>query len=709
MKLKRLFTAILSAALTLSLCAMPAMATEGGTTAGTTGADGTPVWDSGKTTGSITIHKFEYNPASGVADKPGTGAAGETAPSGAKALGGVTFEIYQVHDETWLKDYYGGQAATGVQDFSKTDAGDYYTKDSTTGAITVKPGATKITTVTTATTGADKGVAKKDGLAFGLYLVVETSAPDKVTAPAAPFLVSVPMTRIDNTTTTNKLTDWIYDVHVYPKNNTTYGKVTIDKKGYTGGGTGVPLEGVKFKLEKKNGTDWTNITTNDSNSSTYVLTTDVNGQITIEGLSQGEYRIYENAYSNTSANKGYILDAAYYTFTVQKDGQIKVGETPTATIEVANHRPDMTKQVFNGTDWAQDAQYGVGDTVPYKITIDVPKNIDKLSTFTVTDTPTGLTDTVSSIEVKDGTTTLMIDTDYTVTREGTDGFKIAFKPDSTAVKACAGHKVTITYNAVVKDTAVVGGDGNLNNAKLTYTNKIDSNGHPDTTTTNTIEDSAVMYSFGIKVKKTKEDEHSPLEGVEFNLYKAMTEADATAHRYTALSDDDATKYGLGNAGTDDAGVVKVWACVKAGLKTNATGIIDTSVAGPNFIGGLANGDYYLVETKTAEGYNLLTKPVQVKLHVTATYTWSSTSTDTYDRDGKLTKHGTVTSTTFTHNSGTGDTTNKALVVANIINRKGFTLPVTGGFGTLLFSGIGLLLVLVGVSVLFSLKKKTNRA
>lgn len=699
MKLKRLFTAILSAALTLSLCAMPAMATEGGTTAGTTGADGTPVWDSGKTTGSITIHKFEYNPASGVADKPGTGAAGETAPSGAKALGGVTFEIYQVHDETWLKDYYGGQAATGVQDFSKTDAGDYYTKDSTTGAITVKPGATKITTVTTATTGADKGVAKKDGLAFGLYLVVETSAPDKVTAPAAPFLVSVPMTRIDNTTTTNKLTDWIYDVHVYPKNNTTYGKVTIDKKGYTGGGTGVPLEGVKFKLEKKNGTDWTNITTNDSNSSTYVLTTDVNGQITIEGLSQGEYRIYENAYSNTSANKGYILDAAYYTFTVQKDGQIKVGETPTATIEVANHRPDMTKQVFNGTDWAQDAQYGVGDTVPYKITIDVPKNIDKLSTFTVTDTPTGLTDTVSSIEVKDGTTTLMIDTDYTVTREGTDGFKIAFKPDSTAVKACAGHKVTITYNAVVKDTAVVGVDGNLNNAKLEYTNKIDSEGHPGTTT-NTIEDSAVMYSFGIKVVKTAGDTSAPLEGVEFNLYKAMTTADANTHHYTPLSADDVTKYGLGNAGTGN-----VWVCVKSGLKTGTDGIIDTSDStSANYTHGLANGEYYLVETKTAKDYNLLTKPVKVELEVITTTTWQKK--DEYDGSGNLTKHGTVTNTTFTHNKGTGD---KALVVANIVNRKGFTLPVTGGFGTLLFSGIGLLLVLVGVSVLFSLKKKNSRA
>ena len=40
---------------------------------------------------------------------------------------------------------------------------------------------------------------------------------------------------------------------------------------------------------------------------------------------------------------------------------------------------------------------------------------------------------------------------------------------------------------------------------------------------------------------------------------------------------------------------------------------------------------------------------------------------------------------------------------------GFTLPVTGGFGTLLFSGIGVLLVLAGVGVLFSLKKKSNRA
>lgn len=698
MKLKRLFTAILSAALTLSLCAMPAMA-EGATTAGATGttrlADGTPVWESGKT-GSITIHKYEYNPSSGATSQQGTGAEGEAAPPGAKPLGGVTFEIYKVQNEEWLKAYYGGQAAATGQDFSNIDASNYYSTNSTTGAITVN--GSKIDTVTTATSGTDIGVAKKDGLALGLYLVVETSSPDKVTSPAAPFLVSVPMTRIADTTTTNKLTDWIYDVHVYPKNSTTYGQVTIEKKGYTGGGSAVALAGVKFTLQKQNGADWTDITANDSNGSTYNLTTDINGKITIAGLSQGNYRIFEDAYSGDSANKGYILDAEYHNFTVQNDGQIKVGEniaTPIATIQVANHRPDMKKEVKKGDSWAQDAPYGVGDTVPYKITIEVPQNIDKLSTFTVTDMPTGLKDNVGSIKIKDGTTALTSGTDYTVAAEGTDGFKIDFILTSNTVKACAGHTVTITYNAVVKDTAVVGGNGNSNNAKLTYTNKINSDNTPGTTT-NTIEDSAVMYSFGIKVVKTAENGTTTLADVVFDLYREAKLGE------TSIVDAETVK----KAGLDST---KSWILVKSGLTTNASGIIDTSDSNnaTNYTHGLANGDYYLVETKTVDGYNLLTKPVEVKLDVTATTTWQKTNV--YDASGNLVKHGTVTKTTFTHTSNNGDTTKTELAVAKVINRKGFTLPVTGGFGTLLFSGIGVLLVLAGVGVLFSLKKKSNRA
>lgn len=694
MKLKRLFTAILSAALTLSLCAMPAMATEGGTTAGTPLADGMPVWDTTKK-GSITIHKFEYNPSSGAPSQQGTGAEGEGAPASATPLDGVTFEIYQVQSQTWLESYYGGQVTASSQDFSKMDASDYYTKNSTTGAITVNSGATKVATVTTTTTETDKGVAKKDGLALGLYLVVETKAPDKVTSPADPFLVSVPMTRIADNDTTNKLTDWIYDVHVYPKNSTTYGQVTIEKKGYTGGGTGVALEGVQFKLQKQNGADWTDITANDSNGSTYNLTTDINGKITIAGLSQGEYRIFEDAYSNTSANKGYILDAEYHTFTVQKDGKIQVdgNVSANATIQVANHRPDMKKEVYNGTEWKQDAQYGVGDTVPYKITIEVPKNIDKLSTFTVTDTPTGLTDNVSSIEVKDDTTDLTKNTHYTVADNG-NGFTITFTPAEMA--AYAGEKLVITYTATVSNDAVVGGKGNSNNAKLTYTNKINTHDSPAAPSTNTIEDSAVMYSFGIKVVKTAENGTTALPGVVFDLYREAKTGETPIVNAETLK----------KAGLD---ITKKWILVKSGLTTNANGIIDTSDSNnaTNYTHGLANGDYYLVETKTVDGYNLLTKPVKVKLDVTATTTWQKTNV--YDASGNLVKHGTVTKTTFTHTSNNGDATKTELAVAKVVNRKGFTLPVTGGFGTLLFSGIGVLLVLAGVGVLFSLKKKSNRA
>lgn len=694
MKLKRLFTAILSAALTLSLCAMPAMATEGGTTAGTPLADGMPVWDTTKK-GSITIHKFEYNPSSGAPSQQGTGAEGEGAPAGATPLDGVTFEIYQVQSQTWLESYYGGQVTASSQDFSKMDASDYYTKNSTTGAITVNSGATKVATVTTTTTETDKGVAKKDGLALGLYLVVETKAPDKVTSPADPFLVSVPMTRIADNDTTNKLTDWIYDVHVYPKNSTTYGQVTIEKKGYTGGGTGVALEGVQFKLQKQNGADWTDITANDSNGSTYNLTTDINGKITIAGLSQGEYRIFEDAYSNTSANKGYILDAEYHTFTVQKNGQIQVdgNVSANATIQVANHRPDMKKEVYNGTEWKQDAQYGVGDTVPYKITIEVPQNIDKLSTFTVTDTPTGLTDNVSSIEVKDDTTDLTKNTHYTVADNG-NGFTITFTPAEMA--AYAGEKLVITYTATVSNDAVVGGKGNSNNAKLTYTNKINTHDSPAAPSTNTIEDSAVMYSFGIKVVKTAENGTTALPGVVFDLYREAKTGETPIVNAETLK----------KAGLD---ITKKWILVKSGLTTNANGIIDTSDSNnaTNYTHGLANGDYYLVETKTVDGYNLLTKPVKVKLDVTATTTWQKTNV--YDASGNLVKHGTVTKTTFTHTSNNGDATKTELAVAKVVNRKGFTLPVTGGFGTLLFSGIGVLLVLAGVGVLFSLKKKSNRA
>ena len=690
MKLKRLLTAALSAVMALSVCALPAMADDGTLT------NGTPVWgDTDK--GSIAIHKYEYNGAGNTA----TGAEGETAPAGAKPLGGVTFAIYKVQDKVWLEKYYDGDKTI---DTSKLSADKYCTKDST-GKITVNGNPTPVDTITTGNTG----VATANNLALGLYLVVETNAPDKVTAPVAPFLVSVPMTRIADNATTNKLTDWIFDVHVYPKNSTTYGEVTIEKKGYTGGLGETPLQGVKFVLEKHTGAGtgagaWTEVNASEQDpTNTFDLVTDTNGQIKLSGLSQGEYRIHEDSYAagSAAANKGYILDQTYHTFTVNSDGTITYDTNAgqkAITIPVENDRPDMEKEVKNSTGWEKDAQYGVGDTVSYKITIEIPKNIAKLKTFTVTDTPMNLndkTDTIEVVKVKTAgeatDTPLEKGTDYTVEPNGTSGFKLTFN-QSESVKGCAGRTVTVTYDAVVMNSAVVGGNGNSNKATLEYTNKIKSDGTPDDTSKNTIEDSAVMYSFGIKIVKTQEDNKTALPGVKFDLYR-----EAKTGETSVITGEDAKKVGLDKD--------KGWILVKKDLTTDAKGIIDTSVSGTaNFTGGLANGEYYLVETKTVDGYNLLTKPVEVNLNVTYTTTWKTS--DTFDNTGKLVKHK-VDTIVFTN--ANGDTAKKELTVTNIINRKGFNLPTTGGFGTLLFSGIGVLLVLAGVSVLFSLKKKNNRA
>ena len=68
----------------------------------------------------------------------------------------------------------------------------------------------------------------------GLYLVVETRAPENVTSTCNPFFVSLPMTTMDGTA-------WNYDVTVYPKNQTgnpTLEKTVRESKNSTGKNTG---------------------------------------------------------------------------------------------------------------------------------------------------------------------------------------------------------------------------------------------------------------------------------------------------------------------------------------------------------------------------------------------------------------------------------------------------------------------------------------
>lgn len=689
MKLKRFLTGVLSAVMALSVCALPAAA-EGATT-----KDNTPVWKTG--TGSITIHKYDFTGSGNTAN----GNPDQAVPQGATALGGVTFHVYKVQDEAWLKAYYSGEGTVEGKDLSKIDPRDYYKSiDYENDTVTFKTGVTAKDKKSKETTA--DGLATFDGLEYGLYLVVETKAPKKVTQRTDPFLVSVPMTRTVDYTKDSKVSeanaDWLYDVHVYPKNSTAMGTVTIQKEFYVGNEKQTALAGVSFGLQKKQDDDtWIDVIHDDEVDKDYTLTTDSNGKLVIEHLPVGVYRVFEKEYTGDSKKGGYILDGTKYEFEVMQDSQIKYeGKTdPSLTLTLANHKPDLKKEVpVAGTpsDWRNVAQYGKDDVIPYKITVTIPQNIDKLGVFTVSDSPKGLKDNKASISIA----SLTENTHYEVKDNAgnANGFVIEFKPGQ--MKDFAGQKVEITYNATL-DTGTaltIGGNGNANKAKLVYTNEIDENGIPVTDKENHIEDSATVYTFSIQIHKTNED-GAGLGGVTFDLYKKVSETGAGA----AVDEETYKKVGL-----EAPGDGMKWVFVQT-LTSDEDGKIDTADYGngrnTNYIAGLANGEYWLVETKTVNGYNLLNGPVKLELKIKATETWSET---TVDENGNVTKHGEVTTTTYN-----GGESNNSYVLKNIVNRKGFQLPVTGGFGTLLFSGIGVLLVLAGVAVLFSMKKKNDRA
>ena len=181
-----------------------------------------------------------------------------------------------------------------------------------------------------------------------------------------------------------------------------------------------------------------------------------------------------------------------------------------------------------------------------------------------------------------------------------------------------------------------------------------------------------------------------LAGVEFDLYREVAKTAANV-----LTDDKAKALGL------EVSPDKAWVKVNTSkLVTDTNGeIIKTSGELKNE--GLAQGRYALVETKTAEHYNLLKGPIYVELKVV--YTKTVTVADVVV-NGKTTKH-TVEVIKKNGFKDDKDATITGTTEINVINRKGFDLPTTGGFGTLLFSAIGALLVVGGVGVLMSTKKK----
>lgn len=722
-KAKRFLTGLLSAALALSLCAMPAMADEG-TVDTSTPQKSTSVIDTTKK-GSITIYK--YNTTEQTAQgATGTGEI-QTPPDGATPLRGAEFTIYQVKDADWLQTYYGGGALTKGEKAPEVD--DYFNKDN--GVVKSYEASNLVTGIADKAKGTqttdDDGFAQFKNLDLGLYLVIETKKPQSVVTAVTPFLVSVPMTRVQtgDQATNGQLQEWLYDIVVYPKNSTVKGTFYLEKKGVIGNDKdhSTALPGVKFQLERLNDgvelenatdEDWTLILPpkkQDEEQKNYFVT-GANGKIQVDNLTPGTYRFTEIGYDENQDEK-YIVNAGdRYVFVVNPDGATVAKPmnennnndndyvANNDTVTVYNYVPDVNKQVQKRGDentWQEAADYNVGDMVPYKVTVTVPENITRLKTFTVTDTPTNLEDDVSTIKV------LYINGETTTELNGTaaikainkvnKGFEIQFDP--AAMSDYAGKEIVITYQAKLLSDAVSTTDGNSNKVSLIYSNKVKTDDVPDAEKDKkTVQDETVVYTFKIKITKTDEKGNG-LNGVEFDLYKEVTAGTANA-----ITGNEAKAKGLDET--------KCW------LKVNELPLTTKKVDGVDGIlevKGLANGTYKLVETKTLKDYNLLKEPVDVTLDIAYKTTWTETNhyeNGVWVKRDVTAKHEKFDSKEAT-NGGTQDGSNgDGVTSTTIINRKGFNLPTTGGFGTLLFSGIGVLLVVAGVGVLLSLKKK-NRA
>ncbi len=681
-KAKRFLTGLLSAALALSLCAMPAMAERRLITS--TIDPSIP--------GSLTIYKYEGN---------------ERDPD--KLLDGVTFTAYKVADIVQSTDTTTGttdvkmqpvEALTNIKsDIQITSETTYENIKDTVDAALAND---TLTAFGTATTGAPygKGIALFEHMPVGVYLIVETDAPSQIVNKTANFLVSIPMTEADE-----EETYWNYDIKVYPKNTAVYGGINLKKygKNYNPDGTSteVALSGAKFYLQRKDGDNWVPVTAptvsegNGSVDEDGLLTTNAGGMINITDLAPGTYRFIEY-----SAPQGYIMDGqAAYEFTIENNQSVTINDaykddTLKDTIKVVNEKPSMEKQVKTGVDaYGKATDASVGDVVTWKVTAAVPSNVNKLAKYILTDTmSSALTwvDAEANLTIEPNQNVDLAEgTDYTLTvpEDGKEGGTWTIEFTTAGKEKLAASKVTsisVTFNTRLNKNATVNNKGNLNDASLTYSNGFKSNDEEYPTQPDpkdeVIKNEASVYTFGMNIEKVDgKDSRGKLQGAEFDLYLYKG------------SEENPTEADLKNP--DKA--------VKVGHYT-------TDVYGEIHVSGLKNGTYYLVETKaptyTVEGktysYNLLKEPVKVVVNVQ----YEVTTTTTIKTDA----NGNVTTNKIESKKYVGGENNSGNYKVIIKNNKGFNLPTTGGFGTLLFSGIGVLLVVAGVGVLLSLKKK-NRA
>ena len=436
-------------------------------------------------------------------------------------------------------------------------------------------------------------------------------------------------------------------------------------------------------------------------------------ETTYTGLAAGYYLIKDKDESLNGTNVPYTL----YVVQVVND---------TLTFTPKGDVPSTDKKIVDGENKTTTNEASIGDEVNYEITGTMPSNIDDYKTYFYNFTDTlskGLTYKENSIKVTvNGVDVTKYfykgvgdynETTGTTIEVGILDIKALSLLTNPAVGAITENtKVVLTYTATLNENAVIAGDGNPNDVKLSYSNDPNNSGNGSTTppenpekptpthpTGETPKVEVVTYTTELTILKTNEA-GAFLPGVEFTLTgEGVNIVLVTEEKFTEAADGEYWKLKDGTFTTTAPTVAddetdntadyeniktkytKTTSVVAKGNGKTETKVVGTVQAdGTVTFKGLGAGTYTITETKTLPGYNTI-DPIDFTLTFDADETpmfKSSNSNVTVGKDNML------------------DT--------SIENKKGSLLPSTGGIGTTIFYVVGGILV-IGAGILLVTKRR----
>ena len=359
------------------------------------------------------------------------------------------------------------------------------------------------------------------------------------------------------------------------------------------------------------------------------------------------------------------LDAGYYLVYVTGGKEIQsslvtVDET-TNTVNLKTEAPSITKKADKETaEIGKVVKYTVTGVIPdttgydeyvYKIHDELSTGLDFVNDANGTALGEGATTVKVKVAFKD-TGVADASTAPTTATLATDNSKKMSLDLSTWVrdnKTNKGKEFTVTYYAKVNKDAVV---TNNNKASLEY-----GNNPGDTTTTTPSE--AKTNTYPLEIKKINKKTSGLLAGAKFSLYRSEADAKNGEHAITVT-------------GSNGSYVVD-----PTSTTTEFESVEEITGAGYNLrVNGLAEGTYYLVETKAPEGFNKLTDPIKVTITKDGDAQWTVKKNDTLETDK----------------------------IIDVENSTGSLLPSTGGRGAIAFAVIAAVLVF-GVAVSFIRDKR----